>query len=77
MRDEDVSSCAEKGQMKDVGLDLERLERFRNNLCSALQKIESTRGWAETTSLLEAVQDFKAELEKASPILQQGKQARV
>ena len=77
MKDEDVSFSAEKGQMKDVGLDLERLERFRNNLCSALQKFESTCCWAETTSLLEAVQDFKAELEKASSILEQGKQARV
>ena len=77
MKDEDVSSSAEKGQMKDVGLDLDRLERSRNSLYSALEKIESTRCWTETTSLLVAVQDFKAELEKTSPILEQGKQARV
>ena len=74
---EDVSSSAEKRQMKDVGLDLERLERSRNNLNHALEKIESTRCWTETTSLWLAVQDFKAELKKTSPILEQGKQARV
>ena len=73
---EDVSCSAIKQQMKDVGLDLERLETSRNNLYSALEKIESTRCWTETTSLLEAVQEFKTELEKTSPILEQGKQSR-
>ena len=77
MTHKDVSSSAEKGQMKDVGLDLERLERTRSTVYSALEKIESTLCWTETTSLLVAVRDFNAELEKASPILQQGKQARV
>ena len=77
MKDEDVSSSAEKQQMKDVALDLDRLERSRHNLYSALEKIESTRCWTETASLLVAVQDFRAELEKTSPILEQGKQPRV
>ena len=77
MKYEDVSSSAERQQMKDVGLDLDRLERSRNNLFSALEKIESSRCWTETASLLVAVQDFKAELEKTSPILEQGQQARV
>ena len=77
IKDEEVSSSAEKRQMKDVGLDLDRLEMFRGNLYSTLQKIESTRDWTETALLLVAVQDFKAELEKTSRILEQGKQARV
>ena len=77
MKYEDVSSSAERRQMKDVGLDLDRLERSRNNLFSALEKIESSRCWTETASLLVAVKDFKAELEKTSPILEQGQQARV
>ena len=77
MKHKDVSSIAEKGLMKDVGLDLERLETSRSNVYSALEIIESNLSWTETTSLLVAVSDFKAELEKTSPILEQGKQARV
>ena len=77
MKHKDVSSFAEKGLMKDVGLDLERLETTRSNVYSALEVIESNLSWTETTSLLVAVSDFKAELEKTSPILEQGKQARV
>ena len=77
MKDEEVSSSTEKLQRKDVGLDLDRLEMFRDNLYSALQKIESTRDWTETALLLVALQDFKAELEKTSRLLEQGKQARV
>ena len=77
MKDEDVSSSAEKRQMNDVGLDLDRLERSRDNLNHELEKIESTRCWTETTSLLVAVQEFKAELEKTSPIFEQGERARV
>ena len=75
MKYDDVSSSTERLHMKDVGLDLDRLERSRNNLFSALEKIESSRCWTETTLLLVAVQDFKAELEKTSPMLEQGKQS--
>ncbi|XP_015771515.1 PREDICTED: TPR and ankyrin repeat-containing protein 1-like [Acropora digitifera] len=73
MKYDEVSSSTERLHMKDVGLDLDRLERSRNNLFSALEKIESSRCWTETALLLVAVQDFKAELEKTSPILEQAK----
>ncbi|XP_068702489.1 TPR and ankyrin repeat-containing protein 1-like [Montipora foliosa] len=55
---------AERKQMEDVTLDFERLERCRDCLLSEVKKIESNRRWTNTTLLLEAVKEFKAELEK-------------
>ncbi|XP_068717953.1 TPR and ankyrin repeat-containing protein 1-like [Montipora capricornis] len=55
---------AERKQMEDVTLDFERLERCRDSLLSEVEKIESTRRWTATALLLEAVKEFKAELEK-------------
>ena len=64
---------AERKQMEDVTLDFERLERCRDSLLSEVEKIESTRRWTATALLLEAVKEFKAELEKTEQGMQANK----
>ena len=59
--------------MEDVTLDFERLERCRDSLLSEVKKIELNRRWTDTTLLLEAVKEFKAELEKTEQGMQANK----
>ena len=59
--------------MDDATLYLERLESCRDSLLSEVKKIESNRRWTDTTLLLEAVKEFKAELEKTEQGMQANK----
>lgn len=69
---EGVSSSGEKRGMDGVSLDLERLERCHSIVNNAVQNVESSLNWTNTTSLLRAVEDLKAELQKIDKVLEQG-----
>ena len=69
---EGVSSSGEKRGMDGVSLDLERLERCHSTVNDEVQKVESSLNWTNTTLLLRAVEDLKAELQKIDEVLEQG-----
>ena len=69
---EGVSSSGEKRGMDGVSLDLERLERCHSNVNNEVKDVEFSLNWTNTTLLLRAVEDLKAELQEIDKVLEQG-----
>lgn len=69
---EDLSSCGKKTRMDAVALDMERLERSCSTVKNEVQTIESSLEWTNTSSLLNAVEEFKAVLQNTEKLLEQG-----
>lgn len=69
---QDISSSGEKRRMEGVSLDLERLESCHSKVDTEVQIIETSLNWTDTTSLLRAVEDLKAELQTIDKVLEQG-----
>ena len=67
-----ISSSGEKRRMEGVSLDLERLESCHSKVDTEVQNIETSLNWTNTTLLLRAVEDLKAELQTIDKVLEQG-----
>ena len=58
--------------MDDVALDMERMERSCSTVKNEVQTIESSLEWTNTSSLLNAVEEFKAVLQSTEKLLEEG-----
>ena len=61
------------GKKAQVALDLESLEEIHSSVTSAVQAIESSLDWTNSSSLVTAINSFQHALQETERIVEQGK----